>query len=167
MICYLVRCSAGSKTKFLIFDHLGECCFSAEEAHGLLTAVMFQLSLLDREGTELLTIRRTPTPTGWRTTAHRGGTSVVQIRRRLDGTAASIRTREGHWRVTGDPRTGEYELICNGETVLRCSHRRTPQGHEASMLEITTRTQQLAAMGAAIILADLPMQRTAIVALNG
>jgi len=167
MIYYLVRCSAGSKTKFLVFDHLGECRFSAEEAEGLLTVLTQQLTLLNRDGTELLSIRRTPTPTGWRSTVLRKGSSVVQIRRQLDGTVASIRTRDGHWRCAGDPRTGEYELTCNGEPVLRCSACCTLQSRDASMLEILTRTQPLAALAAAVALADLPMLRTPVAAWNG
>lgn len=167
MIFYLVRCSAGSKTKFLLFDHLGECSFSAEETSGLLTILSLRLSLLNREGIELLSIRRTATPTGWRCSAQRHGSTVIQIRRNTDGTVASIRTREGHWRVSGDPRTGQYELLGNGETVLRCSHCQSPQGREATKLEIFSRTHPLAALAAAVMLSDLPILRTPVIALNG
>ena len=167
MICYLARCSAGSKTKFLIFDHLGDCRFSVEESPGLLSAVLPQMALLNRQGAEILEFHRTPTPTGWRCSAQRSGSTVVRIRRRTDGTVASLRTREGHWRVSGDPRTGEYELSSNGETVLRCSRCRTPQGRDAAMLEIRTRTQPLAALAAAVMLAELPMLRTMVAVWSG
>lgn len=167
MICYLARCSVGSKTKFLIFDHLGDCRFSVEESPGLFSAVIPRMVLLNRQGAELLEFHRTPTPTGWRCSAQRNGSTVAQVRRKADGSVASLRTKEGHWRVLGDPRTGEYELISNGETVLRCSHCHTPQGREAGMLEIFTRTQPFAALAAAVMLAELPMLRTPVAVLNG
>lgn len=167
MIYYLARCSAGSKTRFLIFDRLGECLFSAEEVPGWFSFVIPRMVLLDRQGAVLLEFRRTPTPTGWRCSAQYGGSSIVQVRRRADGSVASLRTKEGRWRVLGDPRTGEYELCSNGETVLRCSHCRTPQGREAGMLEIFTRTQSSAALAAAVILAELPLLRTPVAVLNG